>query len=84
MKARTIICLLALACLLAGVEARNVTPSIPGVEGATLIATVELLGAENISIVVGYPFSGMLMNTSRLPLDVGKRYTLILIEQEEE
>ena len=83
MQARTIICLLALACLLAGVEARNITPSIPGAAGGTLRATEDTIGAENISIVVGYPFSGMLMNTSRLPLDVGKRYTLILIEQEE-
>ena len=84
MLARTMMCLLALACILAGAEARSTTPDIPGLGSGVLVATMEIFGADNVSVVVAYPFSGMFINSSRMNLDVGKTYTLILVEQREE
>ena len=84
MLARTTICLLALACIMAGVEARSTTPDIPGLSSGVLVATMEIFGADNVSITVAYPFSGMFINSSRMDLEVGKTYTLILVEQREE
>ena len=82
MLARAIICLLALACLLAGVEAKQSTVEVPDIKLGELKNTMEIIGAENVSVTVGYPFSGMLINSSQIDINPGKKYVLLLIECE--
>ena len=82
MLARTIICLLALACVLAGAGASGYSDILDSMSGGTIISTMEIIGASNISMTVWYPFSGAEINSSKLKIDPGKRYVILLVEQD--
>lgn len=82
MQARIILCLLALACLMAGAEAKQQNPELPDIKLGEIRNTVDIIGAENLTLTVGYAFSGMMLNTTRLPIDPTKKYVLMLIECE--
>ena len=83
MRARTLLYLLALACILAGVEAKHQDSDTQDNKIGDIKSTIEILGAENITVVIGYPFSGMLINSSSLRIDPTKKYMLILVEKED-
>ena len=82
MLARVIICLLALACILAGAGASGYSDILDSMSGGTIISTMEIIGASNISMTVSYPFSGAEINSSKLAMDPGKRYVIIVVEQD--
>ena len=82
MLARTIICLLALACILAGAGASEYSDTLKSMSGGTIIGTMEVIGASNISMTVWYPFSGAEINSSKLKIDPGKRYVILLVEHD--
>ena len=84
MLARTIIYLLALACILAGAGGSGYSDILDSMSGGTIISTMEIIGASNISMTVSYPFSGAEINSSKLKMDPGKRYVVLVVEQEQE
>ena len=81
MRARALLCLLALACILAGAGASGYSDILDSMSGGTIISTMEIIGASNISMTVWYPFSGAEINSSRLAMDPGKRYVVLVVEQ---
>ena len=84
MLARVIVCLLALACIMAGAGASGYSDILNSMSGGTIISTMEIIGASNISMTVWYPFSGAEINSSKLKMDPGKRYVILVVEQERE
>ena len=82
MPARALLCLLALACILAGAGASGYSDILDSMSGGTIVSTMEIIGASNISMTVGYPFSGAEINSSKLKMDPGKRYVVLVVEQE--
>jgi len=82
MQARTLLCLLALACLLPGTEARQQNTDTPDNKIGDIKSTIEILGAENITVVIGYQLSGAIINSSSLRIDPTKKYMLMLVECE--
>ena len=81
MLARVIICLLALAYILAGPGASGYSDILDSMSGGTIISTMEIIGASNVSMTVSYPFSGAEINSSKLKMDPGKRYVVLVVEQ---
>ena len=81
MLARTIICLLALACIMAGAGASAYSDTLNSLSGGTIVSTMEIIGASNVSMTVWYPFSGAEINSSKLKMDPGKRYVILVVEQ---
>ena len=84
MLARTIICLLALACIILAGAGAGYSDTLNSLSGGTIVSTMEIIGASNISMSVSYPFSGAEINSSKLKMDPGKRYVVLVVEQERE
>ena len=82
MLARTIICLLALACIILAGAGAGYSDTLNSLSGGTIVSTMEIIGASNVSMTVWYPFSGAEINSSKLKMDPGKRYVIIVVEQE--
>ena len=80
MLARTIICLLALACILAGAEGKELNTVDPVLASGKLITTLELFFTDSIAVVMTYPGSNESFSTSNLTLDPGKKYEIFVIE----
>ena len=84
MLARGLITLLALACILAGVEGSEAKEDLSDKAIGTMIRTLELQYTQCISVVVTYMGGNETFSTSNLTLDPGKKYTLILVEMHED
>ena len=82
MLARTIICLLALACIILAGAGAGYSDTLNSLSGGTIVSTMEIIGASNVSMTVWYPFSGAEINSSKLKMDPGKRYVILVVEQE--
>ena len=82
MLARTIICLLALACIILAGAGAGYSDTLNSLSGGTIVSTMEIIGASNVSMTVWYPFSGAAINSSKLKMDPGKRYVVIVVEQD--
>ena len=82
MLARTIICLLALACIILAGAGAGYSDTLNSLSGGTIVSTMEIIGASNVSMTVWYPFSGAEINSSKLKMDPGKRYVIIVVEQD--
>ena len=82
MLARTIICLLALACIILAGAGAGYSDTLNSLSGGTIVSTMEIIGASNVSMTVWYPFSGAEINSSKLKMDPGKRYVVLVVEQE--
>ena len=80
MLARTIIYLLALACILAGAEGKELNIVDPVLASGKLITTLELFFTDSIAVVMTYPGSNESFSTSNLTLDPGKKYEIFVIE----
>lgn len=82
MPARVLLCILALACIMAGTGASGYSDILNSMSGGTIVSTMEIIGASNISMTVSYPFSGAEINSSKLAMDPGKRYVVLVVEQD--
>ena len=80
MLARTIICLLALACILAGAGGKELNTVDPVLASGKLITTLELFFTDSIAVIMTYPGSNESFSTSNLTLDPGKKYEVFVIE----
>ena len=80
MLARTIICLLALACILAGAEGKSQESILPEIASGKLITTLELFFTDSIAVIMTYPGSNESFSTSNLTLDPGKKYEIFVVE----
>jgi len=83
MLARGLITLLALACIMAGAEAVETGSNAPELAYGKLIRTLDLQYTESLAVVVMYLGGNETFSTSNLTLDPGKRYTLFLVEVQE-
>ena len=83
-QARAIICLLALACILAGAEGKSQENILPEIASGKLISTLDLFFTESIGVIMTYPGSNESFSTSNLTLDPGKKYEIFVIEILEE
>ena len=81
MLTRTIICLLALACIILAGAGAGYSDTLNSLSGGTIVSTMEIIGASNVSMTVWYPFSGAEINSSKLKLEPGKRYVVLVVEQ---
>lgn len=84
MLARTIICLLALTCILAGAEGKSQESILPEIASGRLVSTLDLFFTESIGVIMTYPGSNESFSTSNLTLDPGKKYEIFVIEILEE
>ena len=84
MLARVIICLLALACIMPGVQAFTGSDLLDDLRGGTVIALTDFQGAESLSITIGYMLSGAEVNSTKLQIDPTKKYVLLVVEKEKE
>ena len=80
MLARTIICLLALACIMAGVEGKSQESILPEIASGRLVSTLDLFFTESIGVIMTYPGSNESYSTSNLTLDPGKEYMIFVVE----
>jgi len=80
MLARGLITLLALACIMAGAEGKELNIVDPVLASGKLITTLELFFTDSIAVVMTYPGSNESYSTSNLTLDPGKKYEIFVIE----